>query len=574
MLDHHNEAGDRRGKFLPVFLLGLVAAILGLYAAAYFLADERLPRRTQVAGIVVGGLSPEQARRRLDAELSTSASRPVVIRAGDRILRLSPRTVGLAVDVAASVGQVPTGASWNPMHLWQVYNGEGRRYEAVVTAQRQLTRELRRLARQVNRPPVHGTVEFLSEGPSPVYPRVGARLDVAATRAAVLAAYPTDRSVQVPVEPVQPRLSRADVDTALSTFAVPALSNPVTFTVGNPGDGRLTLQPSRYAERLSMTVRRGGLVPRVDRRWLDRVLEASLRRSGEAPRDATVRLVRGEPRVVPSRAGVEPDLGRATSEFLSMLVADGRQRTAPLPTVGGRPEVPTRAARAWKIKQVVSSFSTYYPHAAYRNVNIGRAAELIDGTVLQPGETFSLNQTVGERTAENGFARGFIISDGIFKRDYGGGVSQVATTLFNAAFFAGLEDVEHKPHSFYIDRYPVGREATVAWPSVDLRFRNDTKFGVLIQTIHDPSTAVSSGALTVRLWSTKTWDVEARTSRRYAFTPPKVRILTNEDCIPNTGYGGFQVEVTRIFRKAGRDRVHHTEPMHTTYIPSDTVVCR
>ena len=90
--------------------------------------------------------------------------------------------------------------------------------------------------------------------------------------------------------------------------------------------------------------------------------------------------------------------------------------------------------------------------------------------MLKPGETFSLNDTVGERTEANGFTKGFIISDGIFKEDLGGGVSQMATTTFNAMFFAGLEDVEHKPHSFYIDRYPVGREATVAWGAVDLRF--------------------------------------------------------------------------------------------------------
>ena len=83
--------------------------------------------------------------------------------------------------------------------------------------------------------------------------------------------------------------------------------------------------------------------------------------------------------------------------------------------------------------------------------------------MLKPGDTFSLNDIVGERTAANGFTKGFIISDGVFTEDFGGGVSQVATTTFNAAFFAGLEDVEHKPHSFYIDRYPVGREATVAW---------------------------------------------------------------------------------------------------------------
>jgi vancomycin resistance protein YoaR len=94
----------------------------------------------------------------------------------------------------------------------------------------------------------------------------------------------------------------------------------------------------------------------------------------------------------------------------------------------------------------VSRFTTDFPHSPYRNTNLGRAAELIDGTILEPGETFSLNDTVGERTAANGFTKGIIISNGVFKEDFGGGVSQVATTTFNAAFFAGLEDVEHKPH--------------------------------------------------------------------------------------------------------------------------------
>ena len=90
------------------------------------------------------------------------------------------------------------------------------------------------------------------------------------------------------------------------------------------------------------------------------------------------------------------------------------------------------------IPEEVSEFTTYYPHADYRNVNIGRAAELIDGTVLEPGETFSLNDTVGERTRANGFTEGFVISDGVFAEELGGGVCQVATTTFNAAFFAGL----------------------------------------------------------------------------------------------------------------------------------------
>ena len=102
-------------------------------------------------------------------------------------------------------------------------------------------------------------------------------------------------------------------------------------------------------------------------------------------------------------------------------------------------------------------FTTSFPYAEYRNINIGRAAELINNTLLKPGETFSLNRIVGERTAANGFTEGYVIKGGI-EKDLGGGVSQSATTTFNAMFFAGLKDIQHRPHTLYINRYPAGRE--------------------------------------------------------------------------------------------------------------------
>jgi vancomycin resistance protein YoaR len=184
-----------------------------------------------------------------------------------------------------------------------------------------------------------------------------------------------------------------------------------------------------------------------------------------------------------------------------------------------------------------------------------------------------MTDIVGERTRANGFTDGFVISDGILVEDLGGGVSQMATTTFNAAFFAGLEDVEHKPHSFYIDRYPVGREATVAWGAVDLRFRNDTPHGVLVTTSVTPSTPSTSGVVTVSMWSTKTWDITTRTSDRYAFTEPDTRRLDTADCYPNEGYGGFDVDVWRYFRRPGSSELVRTEKFNTTYTPSDTVIC-
>jgi vancomycin resistance protein YoaR len=150
----------------------------------------------------------------------------------------------------------------------------------------------------------------------------------------------------------------------------------------------------------------------------------------------------------------------------------------------------------------------------------------------------------------------------------------MATTTFNAAFFGGMTDVEHKPHSFYIDRYPVGREATVAWPTVDLQWRNDTPYGVLVHAHVTPGTASEQGVVTVRLFSTKYWDITTKTGERYKFTSPATRTLDTEDCYPNTGYGGFDINVWRYWRRAGSDELERTEKMHTTYTPSDTVICK
>jgi vancomycin resistance protein YoaR len=354
-------------------------------------------------------------------------------------------------------------------------------------------------------------------------------------------------------------------------FAEQALGAPVTISFQGAG---VDVTPEQYARALQLQPEGGALVPHLRPRALHHVLEGLVSPSGQAPVDATVRL-RGEtPEVVPAKPGVTYDAAQVDAAFLDLVTQPEGQRTLEVQSSVAEPAVTTEDAEAWQITEQVSEFTTYFPYAEYRNVNIGRAAELVDGTVVPPGETFSLNDTVGERTAENGFTDGFIISNGIFKEDLGGGVSQMATTTFNAAFFAGMTDVEHKPHSFYIDRYPVGREATVAWPVVDLKFRNDTPYGVLVHAVLQDSTPSSQGELTVSTYSTKYWDITSRTSDRYNYTSPATRTLDTPDCYANTGYGGFDVDVWRYWRKAGSDDLERTEKMHTTYTPSDTVVCK
>ena len=152
---------------------------------------------------------------------------------------------------------------------------------------------------------------------------------------------------------------------------------------------------------------------------------------------------------------------------------------------------PRHAAR----ERLVGAFTTYYPCCEPRVINIRRAAALLDGTVLRPYQTFSMNRALGPRTLEKGFVAAPMISGGAFVDSVGGGISQVATTLYNAAFFAGLRLVAHTPHSIYIDRYPAGREATVSWGGPELEFTNDWPAAMTMRV------SASTSSITVRLYS-------------------------------------------------------------------------
>ena len=148
------------------------------------------------------------------------------------------------------------------------------------------------------------------------------------------------------------------------------------------------------------------------------------------------------------------------------------------------------------IRELVGEFTTYYRPGQSRVTNIRRIAELVQGAIIGPGETWSVNDHVGRRTEAKGFVAGGVIYLGKYQADVGGGVSQFATTLFNAAFFAGLEFGEYQAHTIYISRYPYGREATISYPHPDLQIVNNTPYSVLLW----PTSTEES--VTVQIYST------------------------------------------------------------------------
>jgi vancomycin resistance protein YoaR len=227
--------------------------------------------------------------------------------------------------------------------------------------------------------------------------------------------------------------------------------------------------------------------------------------------------------------------------------------------------VTTERARTLGVRERVSTFTTRHACCRPRVRNIHTIADIVDGYVVLPGETFSLNGVVGPRDRARGFVEAPMISDGDFVDSVGGGVSQFATTLFNAVFFAGLKDVEHKPHSYYISRYPAGREATVSYPWPDLTFANDSPYGVLIDT------AYTGRSITVSFWSTKRYDIASVSGPRTRPRPFETKHDGGPQCHASSGSPGFDIEVWRVFRSGGREAKR--ERFFTRYLPEPRVIC-
>ena len=560
------------GRVVLWLLLGLGLLIGGAYVAAHYAAADKVARGTTVSGVSIGGHPQTEAAQRLQAGLAERISGPIEATIDGKAASVDPGAAGISVDYDASVAEAGGERSWDPVRLWNYYTG-GEDFEAeVIVDETAFAQTLTSLDAEYGAAPREGALGFDGASITTVRPRVGKALDPASTRDMLVAAYLSDDGEAPELEMVraQPSIDEADVAEARETFANPAVSGSVSLTFDQ---ATIKLFPQDFTTALSLAPVDGKLVPQLDAAALAEVVAANVVADG-APVDATVALVGGVPQVVPAKPGVTYDQVQIDAGFLALVAAPNGERTLTVDAKVAQPEFTTKQARALQIKERVSTFTTYFPYAEYRNINIGRAAELVNGTLLKPGETFSLNGTVGERTVANGFTEGYVISDGILITDLGGGVSQMATTTFNAMFFAGLEDIEHKPHSFYIDRYPIGREATVAWGAVDLQFRNDTPFGVLISANVTPATGSSSGVVTVSMYSTKHWDITTSESARYNVTKAKVRRIDTVQCHANEGYGGFDIDVMRYFEPAGANtEARDAETFSTTYTPSDTVIC-
>ncbi len=555
-------------------LAGIIAAAgLGVlvvgYGAAFAFAGDRIPGDTTVLGIPLGGLSEDDAKAKLEAGLKDRQVQPVALKAGGSTYKVDPVEAGLSVDVGATVDAAGVGRSLAPGHIWQALTAGEAIQPVIKKDDAKLQAAVAKLAKQVNRPATDGTITFKDAKPVQHAAADGLQLDNAKAGGILLAAYPADGTPdELAVSVTKPQADAEAIQKAMTEFAEPAMSGPIRLTVGSKS---VELTPEELAPGLAVTVKDGKITPSVSTKLLEPLFQQRFKALEILPKDAGVQIVGAGPKVIPAVDGMVVDRTKVGTAILAALPKPVGERRAVVNLAPTKAKVTTEAVQALGIKEVMGQFTTQFPHAPYRNVNIGTAARKINGTLVKSGDTFSLNEIVGERTKENGFTEGNIISGGKFVLDLGGGVSQSATTTFNAAFFAGLKDVEHKAHSVYISRYPIGREATVAWPSVDMKFLNDSGHGILVQTIFKASTPGTAGSITVKIWGTKVWDITAGQSGKSNPRKPGLVYNTEANCKPQAPTPGFDITIYRYFAQNGVRK--KTESFVTKYNAADDIRC-
>ena len=325
--------------------------------------------------------------------------------------------------------------------------------------------------------------------------RPGKGLSAAAVSEAIVeAARGGGDRIEVTVEPgpLPPRFDRDDAE-ALRARAEEITSQPLEVGAGDA----VAEVPERTLRRwIQIEATDDGLRLSLDPVEVADDLAELLLNVGDEPEDATVVIQGGRPVIDPGRDGTRCCAPEAAEQLMEALDRP-RGRVVQVPLASYPPRRTAADVEKLGITELVGEFTTRYPAGQSRVKNIHRIAEIVRGTLIGPGGSFSVNDKVGERTTDKGFVAGGAIQDGVFTESIGGGISQFATTLFNAAFFAGLELEEYQSHSIYIDRYPYGREATLSWPKPDLVIGNNTPHGVLVWTSY------TGTSVTVSLWSTR-----------------------------------------------------------------------
>ncbi len=499
---------------MTVFVtLVLIPAVATLFLSILWVVDAeahegQVMRNTTVGGVQVGGMSRSDARAGLEELADQIESTDVVIELPWGVESVTNAELGVSIDVDATLdGLFRAGRDGRVLDRpvdWLGSLLSHREVDLAVVAdpQRAAATLLAIEGDQHHVEPIEPDFVGTEHGFELVPGSPGVALDVDDAIADVTQQAQAARvapSLRVEQRQVLPRISDGAV-TALMAVADEQSAGELTITIGDLV-ADVPARLFRGAYRLEVDGDDASLAIDSDEVSAGLGFLFSLSDLGRPSQPASFAVTDDQKvEIDPGAPGTACCDSASAQRVADALLAGTEAVEAELRPVSDAHDL--EWAESLGIDNMVSEFTTNHPAGESRVTNIHRMADIVRGAIIPPGEVFSLNEVVGKRTRENGFVGGGVIYNGKFTNDVGGGVSQFATTLFNAAWFAGLDFDEYQAHTIYISRYPYGREATVSWPQPDLKIRNTTPYGILIWPEYDAS------SITVRLYSTPYVTVE------------------------------------------------------------------
>ncbi len=556
--------------------LALAVVIVGLsYGVSRARHHGEVLAGVQVGDVALSGLKREEAREALGGVAQRLKARRVLLEVDGQLTELEATALGVEPDLdqtvdaalAAGRGGLIAGFRW-----WLAGLSQGHRVEVQGAVNEAALRAAltQAASESIRQPPSDGVIEAKDGALSLTAPSPGQGLELEPTLTAVRQALLDPRRAVV-------RATLAERASAVSAEAAEATLSRARAVVARPirlshqgEDTELTFSASELTAALRSRPEGAALSLYFDVEAVEEKLRPLRSQLEDPPKSARFVATQGGVKIEPSSHGTLLSASEVATELLKAATANTTEGHLPI-TRSAPPAFSTEDAEALGIRHQVSSFTTYHACCEPRVQNIHLIAELLDETVVLPGERFSVNELIGPRTQGKGFVEAPTISRGEMVDSYGGGISQFATTLFVALLDGGYEIIQRQPHSYYFTRYPEGHEATLSFPVPDLIFRNDTQAGLWLKIEKGPT------FIRVRVFGdTGGRKVRRSVSRRFDIVKPDVEYEVDDDLDPEKekvlygGMDGWSVMATRTITEA--DGKKREESRKVVYRPRMRIV--
>jgi len=540
-----------------VIVTTLALAFLGFYIWTLIV----VPPNAKLFGIEIGGETAARAFQLLNIEVNDKVDDPITIKTPQGVVTVTPKQIGMELDLPGTVNGIRKNlvtfvkSSLVPTEL----------KPNISINENTLKIALAEVVQRNTNSPINATLTTQSGKVVSTEAVNGTEIDWKKTQKSLRDSWLYQgRQAEIVISYIPPKVSNEDVNKVRSNLAELAIAAPITIKIGSR---EVKISPEVIGSALEFVPNKEKLESKFDEQVIISEISRQIPNIKTTASDAQFEFSGNKITLLPAQEGIKFMPGQLDAAFSSVF-RQKKNRVVNLDSAVIKPVITTESMAALGIKEQLSSFRQGFDYMPYREINVAQASKYLDGVILKPGEIFSMNQTIKERTSQNGYIKGIYIGEGgRFAYGLGGGVSIITSATWSAAFFAGLERIEQRAHSVHIARYTPGLEATVSWPNLDLKFRNNTTGNILIKS------KPARDSITISMYGTKMFDdVTVNFGEPYNLNNNIDRVVSyDSNCLAQDPSPGYKIVVTRQFWKS--NSVVQSENLVTSYRPSDQIIC-